>query len=222
MSSVSQWEIDEVANGTRQNPVYGIRSGGPVAAELALALTADDITRLGIEYVIGGTHWPMYVPFEREAIIRDYHRQNIFLLTHPLTNIIAHPWWWMGHWQNPETKMYTAEPWFDDFNVIPTSMHDEFIAAARQYGKIVEVNNNAMLTSNSYPEKFKQQYCEFLAAVKGAGVPLSFGSDHHSQHQIYTESACRGGSKSFISSAARLAAVGITDADFWRLPPRKV
>ena len=86
----------------------------------------------------------------------------------------------------------------------------------------VEVNNNAMLTSNSYPEKFKQQYCEFLAAVKGAGVPLSFGSDHHSQHQIYTESACRGGSKSFISSAARLAAVGITDADFWRLPPRKV
>ena len=40
----------------------------------------------------------MYIPYERQAVIRDYHRQNMFLATHPLVNIIAHPWWWSGRW----------------------------------------------------------------------------------------------------------------------------
>ena len=79
---------------------------------------------------LAGTHWPMYVPLEREAVIRDYHRQNMFLATHPLVDIVAHPWWWMGHWMDRDGN-FPAEPWFDDFDVIPRSMHQEFAAAAK-------------------------------------------------------------------------------------------
>ena len=70
----------------------------------------------------------MYVPFELDAVIRDYHRQNMFLALHPLVTIVAHPWWWMGHWADGEGN-YPAEPWLDDFACIPRSMHDEFAAA---------------------------------------------------------------------------------------------
>ena len=219
-SCVSQWEIDQIASGAHHNPVYGLRGGGPAGGPLALGLTAEDVARLGIEYVVGGTHWPMYVPFERQAIIRDYHRQNMFLVTNPLVNIVAHPWWWMGHWQDPQTKLYPAEPWFDDFGVIPAAMHDEFIAAARELGKVVEINICAMLTSPYYSERFRRRYCEYLATVKEAGVAMSLGSDHHAQHNTYHNNVSRGGDTPFAAVAELLTAVGISDADLWRLPPR--
>ncbi len=208
-SCVSAWELNEIARGKADKPVYGLRSGGPAGAALALGLTAADIARFGIEYVVAGTHWPMYVPFEREAIIRDYHRQNLFLACHPLVTIVAHPWWWMGHWQGADGR-YIAEPWFDDFGHIPKSMHSEFAAAARAHNKVVEINLSAMLLTPHYPDRFKQQYLDYLAALKADGVRLSIGSDGHDQHYV----------TDFERAAAMLQTVGFTEQDFWRLPPR--
>ncbi|MHB9131651.1 MAG: PHP domain-containing protein [Armatimonadota bacterium] len=209
VSVVSQWELDEVATGKYQSPTYGLRQGGPAGGALGLALTEEDIRTYGIEFVVGGTHWPMYVPFEREAIIRDYHRQNMFLATHPLVTIIAHPWWWMGYWMN-EKGMYPAEPWFDTFAAIPMSMHDEFAAAARAHGKVVEINLSAMLLTPHYPAHFAGEYLDYLAGLHARGVPLSIGSDcHDPQYTI-----------DFPRAAEMLASVGIGDQDLWRLPPR--
>jgi hypothetical protein len=84
VSCMSQWELDEIATGRYPDSTYGLREGGPAWAALAIALTDQDVERLGIEYVIGGTHWPMYVPWEPQALMRDYHRQNMFLATHPV------------------------------------------------------------------------------------------------------------------------------------------
>ena len=209
LSCMSQWELDELASGRHGAPVYGLRQGGPPAGPLALGMTAEDIAEHEVEYVVAGVHWPMYVPFEREAVIRDYHRQNMFLATHPLVTIVAHPWWWMGHWQN-EDKSYTTEPWLDDFGVIPTSMHDEFAAAAMEHDSVVEINAQAMLLNPQYPERFKRQYVEYTAELKARGVTLSIGSDCHSAHY----------QTDFETTAEMLASVGFTDADFWRLPPR--
>jgi len=209
LSSVSAWELDQVARGGVTDPVYGIRSGGPAGAPLALGLTADDIARLGIEYVVAGTHWPMYVPIEREDLIRDYHRQNLFLACHPLVTIVAHPWWWMGHWQDAD-GVYRGAPWLDTFDCIPKSMHQEFAAAARAHNKVVEVNLSSMLLTPHYPEPFKRQYVEYLAFLKAEGVSLSIGSDCHAAHYDID----------FASATAMLGAVGFTAQDFWSLPPR--
>jgi histidinol phosphatase-like PHP family hydrolase len=211
VSVVSRWELDRIAAGA-ERPPYGIRQGGPAGGELAIALDPEDVRALRIEYVVGGTHWPMYVPTEREAVIRDYHRQNLFLASHPLVTIVAHPWWWMGAWKGRD-GLYGGPPWFDDFGAIPASMHDEFAAALVANGKIVEVNAKACLENPEYPERFKRRYAELVAFWKERGAALSFGTDHHDfdgeNDPAMLESVER-----------RLAAVGVTDRDFWRLPPR--
>jgi len=209
VSVVSGWELGEIARGGHDNPVYGLRSGGPPGAPPAIGIAEDHLRRLGVEYVIGGAHWPLYVPLEREAVIRDYHRQNLFLATHPLVDIVAHPWWWMGHWQSADGR-YLGDPWLDDFGKIPASMHDEFAAAVLEHSKVVEVNLEAILLNRSYPPTFAPQYLEYLASLKARGVRFSLGSDCHSPRYH----------ADFATAEAMLAAVGIHDQDLWRLPAR--
>lgn len=206
-SCVSQWELDQIAAGDREAPVYGLRTGGPPGAELAIGLTRADIETYKIEYVVGGTHWPMYVPIEREAIVREFHRQNMFLAAHPLVNIVAHPWWWHGHWLDAD-GMFRAEPWFDDFGHVPASMHDEFAAALIQHGKAAEINIQALLLNRHYPESFKRQYLEYLAELKARGATLSTGSDCHTAHYEVD----------FETAARMIESVGIRDEELWRLP----
>jgi len=210
VSCVSQWEIDEIASGRSlaKPPVYGLRSGGPPGAALAIGLTAGDLRKHKVEYVIAGAHWPMYVPLEREALIRDYHRQNLFLAAHPLVDIVAHPWWWHGHWKDADDR-FTTEPWLADFGRIPRSLHDEFAAAAIQHGSLVEVNAGAMILTRRYPEAFKRSYLDYLACLKERGVRLCFGSDWHSEQYDVN----------IALASELLASVGIGDADMWRLPP---
>lgn len=209
VSCVSQWELDEIATGRYKDPVYGLRQGGPAGGALAIGVTAEDLQRHGVEYVVGGTHWPMFVPFEREAVIRDYHRQNMFLATHPLVAIVAHPWWWDGHWKDAR-EMFLAEPWFDSFKVVPQSMHDEFALAVITHRKVVEINLQATLLNPHYPERFKLEYLDYLAFLHARGVALAIGSDCHSAHYDIQ----------FALAAAMLATVGIYDHALWRLPAR--
>ena len=208
VSCVSQWELDEIASGQHDDPVYGLRSGGQDGCDLAIGITAEDLAKYQIEYVVGGTHWPMYVPLERGAVIRDYHRQNMFLATHPLVDIVAHPWWWMGHWMDNNGN-YPTEPWFDDFSVIPRSMHREFAAAAIEHDTAVEINIEANLLNPHYPEGFVSQYMEYLAELQSQGVRLSIGSDCHSAHYVIE----------FEKTSRLLNRAGIKD-DFWCLEPR--
>jgi histidinol phosphatase-like PHP family hydrolase len=209
-SVVSAWELAELATGSHERPTYGLRQGGPPGGPLALGLTEEDVEQLGIEYVIGGAHWPMYVPFERNAVNRDYHRQNLFLATHPLADIVAHPWWWMGHWQSDDGR-YRGDPWLDDFGKIPASMHDEFAAAVVEHGKRVEINLSAILLNAAYPDTFTPQYLEYLALLRARNVRFSIGSDCHSARY----------DPDFGRAEAMLEAAGLGDEAFWRLPPRE-
>ena len=217
VSCVSQWELDEICRGEHNDPVYGLRQGGVPGGALAMGLTAEDIESCGIEYVVAGTHWPMYDPFEVEAIIRSYHRQNMFLATHRLVDIVAHPWWWAGDWQDSD-GMYRTKPWLDDFGRIPKSMHDEFAQACREYGKVVEINLGAMILKPtspvppdpSYPEQFHKKYLEYLGYLKSLGVKFSIGSDCHNHYDF-----------DLTKAEQMLESVGIEDKDIWILPPRQ-
>jgi len=210
VSCVSTWELDQLARGLAEPATYGLRSGGPPGAAPAIGLTAEHLADLRVEYVVAGTHWPLYVPLEPEAVTRDYHRQNMFLATHPLVDIVAHPWWWHGHWQSV-TGLFDTDPWFDDFGRIPTSMHDEFAAAAMEHGTAVEVNLAAMLLNPLYAEGFRRRYVDYLADLHRRGVTLSLGSDCHTPRY---DDIC------LDEAVAMLEAAGLGQVAWWCLPDR--
>ncbi|MGC8804496.1 MAG: hypothetical protein ACP5JO_03435 [Candidatus Ratteibacteria bacterium] len=204
VSCVSLWEIELIKKGGYENAVCGIREGGPAWAEPAIDISQQDIEKLGIEYVIGGTHWPLYVPWERDCLIRDYHRQNMFLATHPLVTIVAHPWWFhSGYWKKHVAQF---EPWFHDFNVIPKSMHKEFADAVVENKKVVEINLHAIILHPSYPENFKMQYLEYLSFLKFRGVKFSIGTDCHQSYNF-----------DFEKAASMIEKAGITEHDIWTI-----
>jgi histidinol phosphatase-like PHP family hydrolase len=211
VSCVSQWELDRIANGEADNPVYGIRKGGPAGAAPALGIDQNGLADLGVEFVVAGTHWPLYVALDSSALIRDYHRQNMFLAEHPLVDVVAHPWWWMGHWMDAD-QVYRGDPWIGNFGVIPKSMHNEFAAAVVEFDTLVEINLSAMLLTTHYPDRFKTDYLGYLVSLKDLGVKFSIGSDCHNEH--YTEI-------DFTTAQSILDSVGITEEDLGPMPPRR-
>jgi len=207
VSCMAKQELDAIAAGRCTDAVYGVKSLRTPDGDLAIGMTKRDMETYGVEYVIGGTHWPMGVPMERDPVIRDYHRQNMFLATHPLVDIVAHPWWWMGYWQDAD-GMYRTGPWLDDFGAIPKSMHNEFAAASVECGSVVEINISAILLNPYYPGRFVSQYLEYLAELASRGVRLCIGSDCHTDHYNIN----------FHRTGKMLESAGIAGG-FWGLPP---
>jgi len=183
VSCLRQWDLEENDKAGEQASVYGVHRGGPEDSPLTVYLPAELRQRLRFEYVIGGAHWVLGAPYEQEAVIRSYHRQNMLLAVHPFVDIVAHPWWWMGHWQGAD-GMYRGLPWLGDFSVIPDAMHREFADAVVAHGKAVEINAGAIFLNPQYPGSFKQQYVKYLKKLKGWGVKFSLGSDAHSVERI--------------------------------------
>ncbi len=196
------------AAGAEASP-YGKWPGGP-EGPLAIYLPDALAERMRFDYVIGGAHWPLGVPepLDPEAVIRNYHAQYLFLATHPKIDIVAHPWWWMGAWQDSD-HIYRTHPWFDDFRRIPASMHDEFADALRQHGKAVEINAGANLLNPEYPPHFRGQYLDYLAALRAHGVRFSIGTDSHAWFGGIGYAAC------LHRIEDDLAQIGITEAELW-------
>lgn len=206
VSCLREYDLERNREAGPDAHIYGVWDEG-AEGPLALYLPDDLCERLGFEYVIGGAHWPLGAPLNREAVIRSYHRQNLFLAQHPRVDTIAHPWWWMGAWQDDDGR-YRTLPWLDDFRCIPRAMHDEFAAAVRENGKLVEINAGAILLNESYPPSFRPQYLEYLAMLKEAGVRFAIGSDAHDVGYLPRVKLI----------AADLDAVGITASDLWQGP----
>jgi len=76
VSCVDQRECDRVAAGDYtawgDEPVYGFRDMTDYTGQMAIGITPDEIRELGIEYVVGGVHWPLTVSEDRDALIRNY------------------------------------------------------------------------------------------------------------------------------------------------------
>ena len=211
VSCLRRHDIEVSARTGEEASVYAVQKGGPVHDPLALFLDEAFIERLGIEYVIGGAHWPLGAELEREAVIQSYHRQNTFLATHPLVDVVAHPWWWMGHWQDKD-GMYRTKPWLDDFSVIPESMHLEFASALTAHNTAVEINAHACLLNPSYPTTFRSQYMEYLMLLKDEGVQFSVGSDSHDERYSGAVHRIEG----------NLNRLGIGEEDLWRPAEKEI
>ena len=72
----------------------------------------------------------------------------------------------------------SGAPWFDDFKVIPQSIHEEFASAVKENGKCVEMNMS-FFTVPIYTDAFKHQYAEYMRSLFEMGVGITAGTDVH-------------------------------------------
>ena len=201
VSCVSQWELDEIATGKHANPVYGLRTGGPAGGPPP-----------SVSEQRSGSPWRGVrhrrhaladaLPADRDAIICDYHRQNLFLATHPLVTL----WRTLGGgWATGKTMTAAiGATWIDDWEDTRL-MHDGLPRRRWSMAPSWSQHQRHSLQP-AYPEAFGR-HAELLAGLKGAGPPL--GSDCHSPRYTAT-----------FERAASLEAVGIRDEELWRMLPR--
>lgn len=141
--------------------------------EIAMAGSKEALMALGVQYAIGACHWRCDVADEQlqdtvEAQIREWHRQQMWLAADHRVTILGHPW-------------ACNDTWFHDFSIVPASMHDELAAALLENGKYVECNGS-MFVAEDTQEKFRRQYAEFFRYLFERGIPITYGSDCHGDH----------------------------------------
>ena len=198
-------ESEEAA--ARGETYRGWREGPP---EKPIVWLPDDVReKFRFRYVLGAAHWSLGAPPRRMAMVRSYHEQNMVLAEDPRIDVVGHPWWFTGGdlWKDVDGT-YKGLPWFDDFRVVPQSMHDEFAAAARENGKAVEINANAIMLRPAHPPRFREQYREYLALLRERGVVFSLGSDAHHPDKL----------DGILALQDDLDAIGIKEDELWQGP----
>lgn len=171
LTPIEKPEFDYIAKtGTREGYI-------PPATDkpydIELALTKEELRALGVRYAVGGAHWRVDVPYAKQlpvdldAIIREWHRQQLWLACDERVTILAHPW-------------YNGRAlWYEDFSMIPRSMKTELAAALKENGKYVECNEGVLCDKRT-TELFRHQYAEFMRELFEMGIPVTYGSDSHS------------------------------------------
>lgn len=187
VSSVSEWECARIAAGEYErrgdDPVYGLRfADGPAGSKPCIGITKDEIEALGIEYVIGGVHWPLYSRPDRESATQDYFDQMMALIKNPLVTILAHPWDSLelaaGDWYHHRDTDHID---FDALLKIPQELNDRLMNALLEYDKPAELNL-AVMNSKRLPEACRKYYWNLFAQWREAGVKFTLGSDQHAAH----------------------------------------
>lgn len=197
LTPIERPEFDHIAKtGTREGYVAP-EQDAPYAIELAS--TKKELMALGVRYAIGAAHWRVDVPAaarshkELDVCIREWYRQQMYLACDERVTILGHPWY-IGN-----------SLWYEDFSVIPHSMHMDIAAALKENGKYVECNSHFFHTPKA-TETFRHQYAEFLRELFEMGVPVTYGSDSHSNY---------GGAKARVEQY--LAEAGFANGDIAEL-----
>ncbi len=196
LTPIAKPEFDYIAKyGTREGYIPP-EIGRPY--EIELALTKEEMKKLGIRYAIGATHWRVDIPGEesipkdKDAMIREWYRQQLWLANDPRVTILGHPWFG------------GKDIWYEDFSVIPRSMNMDIAEALKKNGKFVEYNTSSLFLHTS--EKFRRQYAEFMRELFEMGIPITYGSDSHRE--------C---TDRHIEAEKILESVGFREGDFTEL-----
>lgn len=143
--------------------------------DIELAMTKEELSALGVRYAIGAAHWRVdvtggrYLKPDLNACIKDWHRQQMWLVCDERVTVLGHPW-------------YNGDGiWYEDFSIIPRSMKNELAAALLENGKYVECNSH-FFRSPKASEKFMHQYAEFMRELFEMGIPITYGSDSHNKY----------------------------------------
>lgn len=142
------------------------------AYELELAVTKDELKKLGVRYTIGASHWRLQcanakkMPEDLDVSIKEWYRQQMWLAQDERVTILGHPWWHGGG------------IWYKDFSIIPHSMNMDIASSLKENNKYVECNSKMFLNKFA-TEKFKYQYAEFIREFFEMGIKVTYGSDSH-------------------------------------------
>lgn len=163
--------------------------------DIELGLSKEEMVARGVRYAIGAAHWRVDVPGakslapDRDACIKEWFRQQMYLACDERVTILGHPWW------SPKGL------WYEDFSVIPRSMNLEIGAALKENHKYVECNAHFFRPTKK-TEKFRCQYAEFLRELHEMGIPVTYGSDSHDTY-----------SGDHVLAEQYLSAAGFKDGD---------
>jgi len=199
LSCMTKWECAKIARGDYRicrehldDPVYGLNYHAvDDDAELSpcIDFTAEDKKRLGIEYVIAGVHWPLnrWVD-DPEQLLEDVFQQHIYLVEHPLVDILAHPWdslecmvrWrdWIGATGKGRFKLENRD--FAVFDHLEEK-NRRLMEAVLAQGKAVELNLSTLMLSRRPEDVFKACW-RTMAEWREAGVKFVLGTDQHEAH----------------------------------------
>ena len=195
LTTISGWlEQYDREHGTKEG--Y-IRPDADGPDPVAFPLTAEELDECGVEYVIGAAHWVLDSQRTQDVVIADMHRQNLFCACSPLVDIVGHPYCFFGTYENKSGQQVP----FDDFSVIPQSVHEELWAAIRENGKMMEANIDFIC---SHPEAYCRAYAEFVRGAFESGVAITIGTDCHGPKYNDRNEECR----------KYLGAVGFKAEDF--------
>lgn len=168
----------------------------PVSEEpdpLIIPFSEEKIREYKVEYVVCAAHFAYNVPETREALIQNWAMQQMMCATDSRVDIVGHPWWAPWYPDNISLERFydsngvmSGMPWFDDFKVIPQSIHDEFAAAVKENGKCVEMNMS-FFTVPIYTDAFKHQYAEYIRSLFEQGVGITAGTDAHEFYEPQQE-----------------------------------
>ena len=172
LTPIEKPEFDYIAkHGTREGYVPPI-SEKPY--EIELAVTKEELIKYGVRYAIGATHWRVdtanarKLPADLDAEMREWYRQQMWLANDPRVTVLGHPWW------------NGRRTWYDDFSVIPRSMHMDIAESLLKNKKYVECNTTALFLKTD--EKFRYSYAEFIREFFEMGIPVTHGSDSHREY----------------------------------------
>ena len=175
-------------------------SGVPIPYQFEMAASKEELMALGVQYAVAAAHGYIDSPVcsfrDMKENIDAWHRMQMYLATDERTTILGHPYY------------HGLALWYEDFSVIPYSMHEELAAALKENGKYVEMNRD-MLNSRDTSEKFRHQYAEFMRFMFEKGVRVTYGSDKHGGYLSDHRSRI----------CPYLEAAGFRDGDFSELSP---
>ena len=171
--------------------------------DIELAQTKEQLVARGVRYAIGAAHWRVDSPVFRHweslaasdihTLIKEFHRQQLWLACDERVTILGHPW------------HISHQAWYQDFSFIPRSMNEELAAALKENRKFVECNGQLMCHPRA-TERFRRQYAEFIRELFEMGIPVTYGSDTHSKYEDF-----------HLQMEAHLRAVGFVEGDFSEL-----
>ncbi len=173
LTPIERPEFDYIA-------AHGVREGyeppeSDKPYDIELACSKEELVKLGVRYAIGASHWRVDSPFAKklepdvDACIKEWYRQQMFLAADERVTILGHPWY------------HGKGIWYEDFDVIPSSMKLDIANELKRNGKYVECNSHFFLTPKA-TDKFRRQYAEYLREMFEMGIPVTYGSDSHKNY----------------------------------------
>ncbi len=184
ITCMTQWECEAINSGDftpiSDEPIYGLRRDVPKQGKYCLDITDEEIRANGIEFIVAGVHWPDGFPKTLADSIDNLFVQEMFLASHPLVDVVAHPWYPLeltaGDWFRHRDQAHID---WNAHTAIPRELNDQLGAEMLKHGKLAEINLSEIV---GRPDCVVTARMECYARWREAGLKFTIGSDQHSAH----------------------------------------